>query len=202
VEDFTVAVYDIMPHSSPWGGAFITRWAQMTASEVFDIGEPVMVVAAGTLTEPTDDAAQWTLAQMADGNLCGIAAAGPAGGAQTNDRAAQINPATGIAYTTGDDIPYWPVDMGIVFRTQNLYAAAAGSAVTPAITDIGNSYQVTYGTFGTPDAGWGLEQTSGVFGTDVCAQVVDVLDSLYRPIRLSGQTGVHVLFTLTAGAGS
>lgn len=196
-----MAVFDIMPFISPLGGTYEVRVAGMTASEVFDTGEPVGIVDAGTLTEPPDDATQWILAdQDTVGNRVGIACFGPAGGAQTNDRAAWTNPATKAAYASGDDIAYWPADQGTLFITSNFFAAAAGSAVAPAITDIGEPYQITYGTFGTPDAGWGVEQTAATYGTDVVAVVVDVLDSLKRPIRRSGQTGVYVVFEIKTAA--
>ena len=191
-----MAARDIMPWIDTHGGVATVRWGQMTASEFFDIGEPVAVVAAGTLTEPPDDATEFILADAADGFELGIAAWGPAGGAQTNDAAAHINPATGMAYTTGDDLPYWPADEGTLFITQNLFAAGAGSAVTPAQTDIGNAYQMSYATFGTPDTGWGLEQTAAGSGTDVMCVVTEVLDAQKAPIRITGNTGVYVVFKM------
>lgn len=187
-----MAKFDIMPHISPLGGTYEVRWGTMTASEVFDTGEPVMVVDAGTITEPTDNAAQWTVAQFtATGTTAfngGIAATGPG--------ASNIDPATGAEYATGADVAYWPLNQGTLFITSNFFAAGAGSAVAPAQTDVGEIYQITYGT--TDPIGWGVEQTAGVVGTDVVAKVAEVLDSLYRPIRLSGQTGVHVVFEIEA----
>jgi hypothetical protein len=170
----------------------------MTASEVFDVGEPVGFDPGGngTLEEPPDDADSWKLADHEPGHSVGIAAWGPAGGAQTNDRAAATNPKTGAVYAVNDEIGYWPADQGTLFITDNFFASAAGSAVAPAVTDIGQSYMITYATFGTPDAGWGVEQAAAVAGTDIAAVVVDVLDSQKAPIRVSGNTGVYVVFEI------
>ena len=194
-----MAARDIMPFKSPLGGTYEVRVAGMTASEVFDIGEPVVIVDGGTLTEPPDDATQWILTDGEDGGTSvGIACYGPAGGAQTNDRGAATNPKTGAAYAVNDEIAYWPASQGTLFITRNFYAAGAGSSVAPLVTDIGERYQIAYGTFGTPDAGWGVEQTAGVIGVDVQAVVVDVLDSQKAPIRVSGNAGVFVVFEINA----
>jgi hypothetical protein len=191
-----MAAFDIMPFKSPHGGTTSVRYGSMTASEVFDTGEPIMLVTAGTLTEPTDNAAQWTVAQNGTGQECGIACFGPAGGAQTNDRAAAINPQTGVAFTALDEIAYWPANEGTIFITSNFWAAGAGSAVAPDLANIGIAYQITYATFGTPDSGWGVEETAGVVGVDVQAVILDVLDSNKAPISRSGNAGVYVIFEI------
>jgi hypothetical protein len=126
------------------------------------------------------------------GLLIGIAAAGPGAG--------NIDPATGAAYATGANIPYWPINQGTLFITSNFFAAGAAADATPALTDIGEPYQITYNT--TATIGWGVEQTAGVEGVDVVATVVDVLDADKRPIRISSATGVYVVFTITAGIGA
>lgn len=189
-----MAAYDIMPVYAANGTSPVVRWGSMTASEAFVVGEPVAIVDAGTLTEPPDDASQWIITDIDGGLEAGIACFGPGDGTL-------INPKTGIAFATGDDIAYWPINEGIVFITDNFFAAGAAAAATPAQTDVGEPYQVTYSTT-SGIVGWGVEQTAGVYGTDVVATVLDVLDSLYRPIRESGQTGVYVLFTLKATIGA
>jgi hypothetical protein len=182
-----------MPWISPRGGTYEVRWGSMTASEVFEIGEPVGVVDAGTLTEPPDDATEWLLAdQDAVGNIVGIAAFGPGGG--------NINPATGAAFASLDDVAFWPADQGTLFITDNMFAAAAGSAVAPAQTDVGEIYQITYSTT-AGIIGWGIERTAGVYGTDVCAVVHEVLDAQKAPLRISGGTGVYAIFEIKTGAG-
>jgi len=197
-----MAVMDIMPWVSPLGGTYEVRWGPVTASQVFDTGEPVNVVTAGTITEAPQDTTEWVTADFTTAGTAalqgGIAVMGPAGGAQTNDRSAALNPATGVAYATNDDVAYWPINQGILFITENFWAAGAGSAATPVQTDIGENYQISHATFGTPDAGWGVEQTAATIGTDVVAGVVEVLDAAKSPIRITGQTGVFVVFTIEA----
>jgi hypothetical protein len=121
---------------------------------------------------------------------CGIACAGPGAG--------NINPATGIAYAVNDTIAYWPANEGTLFITDNVFAAGAGAASAPLVTDIGESYQITYSTTAAAPIGWGVEKTAGVVGVDVCAWIVDVLDTNKAPIRLTGGTGVYVVFEITA----
>lgn len=188
-----MAARDIMPWISPLGGTYEVRWGTMTASEVFEAGEPVMIVDAGTLTEPPDDATQWLVADLTGTGTnimgAGIAAYGPGAG--------NIDPATGAAFATGADIPFWPINQGTLFITDNFFAAGAAAAATPAQTDVGESYQITYSTT-AGIIGWGVEQTQGVVGTDVCANVWEVLDTDKAPIRISGGTGVYVVFEINA----
>ncbi len=191
-----MAARDIMPFKSAHGGTTQVKWGQMTASEVFDVGEPVMIVTAGTLSEPDDDADSWKYAEIGTGAEAGIAANGPAGGAQANDRGAQIDIRTGVAMTTLGHCAYWPINEGTLFITKNFWATGAGSAVAPDLANIGISHMITYATFGTPDAGWGIEETAAVSGTDVSAVVVDVLDAQKEPIRNSGNAGVYVVFEI------
>lgn len=183
-----MAARDIMPWQSPHGGTTTVRWATFTASEVFEIGEPINIVAAGTATEPPDDVTQWILTDGGGNVEAGIAAWGPGAG--------NLNTMTGVAYATGDYIPYWPINEGTVFITKNFYAAGAGSAVAPDLTDIGNNFQISHATFGTPDAGWGIERTAGLEGIDYVATILDVLDAQKSPIRVSGNAGVYVTFLI------
>lgn len=181
-----MAARDIMPWISPLGGTYEVRWNQMTSGELFEVGEPVGVVDAGTLTEPGDDAAEVVVGDF-DGGSGGIAAFGPGAG--------NINPATGAAFAALDDIAYWPFGQGTQFITDNFFAAAAGSAVAPAQTDVGEHYQMVYSTT-AGIIGWGLEQTAALSGVDLVSRVIEVLDDLKRPIRLSGAAGVHVIFEI------
>ena len=69
---------------------------------------------------------------------------------------------------------FWLASPGQLWKTRNFIAAAGASIIAPALTDIGESYQITQATStGTP---WGVEQTAGVDGTDICAVVHDILD--------------------------
>lgn len=185
-----MAARDIMPWKSPLGGSYEVRYAGMTAAQTFDVGEPVVVVTAGTVTEAT--AAGWVVTDFTTAGSSamqgGIACNGPGAG--------NINPDTGIAYATNDKIAFWPLNQGILFITDNFYAtgaSAAGGATTPLVTDIGESYELS--SDGTV---WVVEQTAAAPGTDVQARIVDVLDTNKAPIRITGQTGVYVVFELCA----
>lgn len=177
---------DIMPWTSPHGGTNTVRWGTFTAAEVFEVGEPVNVVAAGTLTEPPDDATQWILTDGGGNVEAGIAAWGPGAG--------NLNPHTGIAYATGDVIPYWPINQGTVFITQNFNVAGGATAVAPALTDIGNPFQISFGAAGS---NWGIERTAALEGIDYIATIMDVLDAKKAPINRTGEAGVYVIFTIT-----
>jgi hypothetical protein len=181
-----MAARDIMPWISPLGGTYEVRWGQMTAGEVFEVGEPVGIVDAGTLTEPPDDATQVIVTDF-DGVEGGIAAYGPGAG--------NIDPATGAAMAALADVPYWPWGQGTLFITDNFFAAGAGSAVAPAQTDVGENYQMVYSTT-AGIIGWGLERTAGLSGVDVVCSVKEVLDANYAPLRISGGTGVYVVFDI------
>ena len=183
-----MAIRDIWPWTSVLGGTYEARWGQMTANEVFEGGEPVMVVAAGTLTEPIGNTTSWPLTEFdATGIEGGIAVFGPGGG--------NINPRTGVAFATGDDIAYWPINQGNVFITKNFFATAdTTTLVVPVQGDVGEAYYVNQAVLNTA---WGLEQTAALEGTNVQGNVMEVLDANYVPIRESGQAGVYLLFTLT-----
>jgi len=187
-----MAARDIMPFVSPQGGTLEVRYGSMTASETFEVGEPVNIVNAGTITEPPDDVTQWIIGDgdNPDGTGWGIACYGPG--------ASNIDPKTGVAFATGAEIAYWPGNQGTLFITDNFWGAgAAGTAVVPLQTDVGESYQLSEG-----GAGWGIEQTAGVAGVDHQAVITDVLDSQKAPIRLSGNAGVYLVFELVASTGA
>lgn len=187
-----MAYGDIMPWVSPLGGTYEVRWGIMTASETFECGEPVGV-AAGAVTEPPDDGTEWLLADVSGtGLICGIACFGPGAG--------NLNPATGVAFATGDDIAYWPAGQGNLFITEYFFATGAAAYATPDADNIGVIYQITSGT-DTGVENWGVEETAGTPGTDVLANVVEVLDSMKRPIRISGQDGAYVVFEILVDLG-
>jgi len=181
-----MAARDILPVMDPNGGTPVPRWNQMTASEVFEIGEPVAVVNAGTLTEPPDDATQFIVTDIDGGTEAGIACFGPGAG--------NINPVTGAAFAALDDIAYWPFGEGTIYKTSNVFAAGAGSDVAPAQTDVGEPYQMSYNT--TATIGWGFEQTAALSGIDVQCIVIEVLDADNEPIRISGAAGTQALFVV------
>jgi hypothetical protein len=131
-------------------------------------------------------------------HVCGIAcwSVGTDDGDGTTT-AGEINPKTGVAYAAGDEVAYWPADQGILFITKNFHDDTAAAEVVPLQTDVGEIYQMSASTTAAVHSyGWGVTQTAGVPGTDVLAIVHDVLDTNKAPIRLSGGTGVYLVFEI------
>jgi hypothetical protein len=197
-----MARFNIMPFISPLGGTYETRWAPVTAAQTFDIGEPVGLVAAGTLSGAPEDTSEIVLADFAATGtsqpIWGIAASGPGTASSTADPSARVNTnwRTGAAYATAAAIPFWPADQGNLFIAR--LASDTGAAyVAPAVTDIGETYRIVYGTAGTPDVGWCVEQTAATVGTDCLALVTDVLDTnRISLIHNPNGTGVWVVVEL------
>ena len=180
-----MAARDIMPWISVLGGTTEVQWGTMAASQTFEAGEPIGVDTNGTIIEPGQDAAEVVVSDFTNG-LGGIAAAGPGAG--------NIDPATGAAYATSARIPFWPFGQGTKFITSNFYAATTPSTrVVPLQTDVGVHYQMVYSTTAAI-LGWGLEQTAALSGVDLVCLVLEVLDANYAPIRISGGTGVYLVF--------
>jgi len=179
-----------MPWISPLGGTYEVRWGSMTSGELFEVGEPVAIVDAGTLTEPPDDGTEVIVTDIDSAGLGGIAAYGPGAG--------NIDPATGAAMAALARIPYWPWGQGTLFITANFWPTGGDNAapVAKLQTDVGEAYQLTYDN--TTANAWGLEQTAGVRGTDLVCLVQEVLDANFAPIRISGGTGAYLVFEIEA----
>jgi hypothetical protein len=188
-----MAAYDFMPFKSPLGGTYEVRHAGMTTGQTFDVGEPVVLVTAGTLTEGTANG--WIITDFTTTTATsiegGIACNGPGAG--------NLNPQTGIAYAVNDAIAYWPINQGILFITRlaNNFrasgAAAAGAARAPVVTDIGESYVMS-----SNGTNWAITTDAAAPGTSVQADIVDVLDTNKAPIRLSGNAGFYAVFEINA----
>ena len=109
--------------------------------------------------------------------------------------AGNIDPRTGVAFAALGFIAYYPMNEGNLFITSVFTIAGGGTAVAPALTDIGEAYQLS---LGAANSQWGPERTSAIAGTDVQARIVDVLDAQGTTIRTSGEAGVSVVFTIDA----
>ena len=188
---------DILPARSILGGGLMVQHGALTAAQTFVQGEPVVTVAAGTISGVHANGAQFVLADIGStGNQCGIACWGPgqAATAELTRTRVMINPITGLAFATGDLIGYWPADVpGMLFKGQVLAAGGAAGAGIGLTTHKGELFQITYDASTTPDLGWGVELTAGVVGTDVLAKVVEVLAADGRP---SATAGTHFIFEL------
>ena len=161
-----MAVQDIQHFSAPNGVVDMRAYPQ-TASETFVAGEPVVLVAAGTLSECGDDPSAVT----------GIAAH------RTTDH-------DGVDRGVGAPVTVYQASPGQVFKTQNFATDGAGTAATPALTNVGDLAGLDF-TSGTD---WFLD-----IGQDnLICEIVGVRDAagnnLSDPNVLPG-TGVWVLFT-------
>jgi hypothetical protein len=162
----------------------------MTAAATFEKGEVVGIVNAGTLSEMPIDTTEVILTDVDTAHEGGISAAGPGAG--------NIDPKTGAAYATGAMIPYYPWNVGTQFITSNFRSDAGAAVVVPALTDIGEVYEISYAT-ANPPLGWGVDQTNATVATEVGARILDVLDTNRVSINEPGSdgTGVFLVFTIT-----
>jgi len=180
-----MAARDIMPWISPLGGTTEAQWGTMAASEVFDVGEPIGVDTNGTIIEPPGATTSVVVADFTNG-LGGIAAAGPGTGTLN------IDPATGSTYATSARIPFWPFGYGTKFITKNFFATGDTTTLaTPDQANVGVHYKMNQAVLNTA---WGLEETAGLPGVDLVCLVTEVLDADKAPIRISGGTGVYLVF--------
>jgi hypothetical protein len=112
-----MAQFDIMPHKSPLGGTMLTHGFRPTAASTFEQGDPVEIIAAGTVSEGT------TPIIVADG-FAGICA----GRALDTD---------GVTLRTQVEI--WdPKD--VLFISRNFATDGAGTLATPAQANIGDGF--------------------------------------------------------------
>lgn len=196
-----MAFRDIQPYKSHEGGHIDIAYAPMNASETFEGGELICINTDGEAQTFTKNGGQAVLAQagIGTGLIVGVAVNGPgaAASAAVPTGRAWVNPETGTTYATGDQIAYYVTGPGRLFISKALVAGGASGAST-AVSGAarGIIYEITYESASTPDAGWGVELTAGVAGTDVLAKVVDVLDSNYRRISATATNGVYVVFEI------
>jgi hypothetical protein len=161
-----MSVQDFRHYQSP-NGVIDTHAFPMTASQTFAAGEPVVVIAAGTLSECADDPPAVT----------GIAAF-------------KATDMRGTSAPAGAPITVYMATPGQVFITRNFATAGAGAAVTPTLANIGDlaGFDFTNGTDWVLDTGQDnlLCRVTGV--QDAAG------NNLGDPRVLPG-TGVWVLFT-------
>jgi hypothetical protein len=194
------------PHASPLGGAMNIRRGRMTASQTFNRGAWVQIVAAGTVTVLPEDGTEILCSDITDqeGGCFGLAMNGPgaASSAEFPSNFVKTNPDTGAAYAGDDFIYICQAVPGQLFRTSVILATGGSAAETAAsITgaDRGAGYYITYCSATTPDLGWGVERTAastGVVGSNVVevyAKIWDVLDARGRSVTTTG-VGTQYVF--------
>lgn len=198
---------DIMPFKSPLGGTYEVRHGGMTAGQSWLMGHIVGFVDGGTVTGGPSDTTELLLNDISDDEghiaMVGIAchAVGQDDGDGTVSTGGAINPETGLVYATNDTVSFWPADQGTLFITANIHDTATTAAVVPVVTDINENYLLSTSETAAAGYGWGIEQTAVTFGTHIYAHIVDVLDINKAPIRLSGGTGVYMVFEIRTTQG-
>lgn len=158
-----MAARDVMPWNGPHGQYSRIQHFRLNASETFAEGEPVAVNADGELTESADD--------PVDADIMGIALAGPA---------AARNPATNVAWATGDLVPVCIPDSTTYFISPNY--SEAGSAfddTAPVVARIGDE-----GGLALISGTWGFD----ISGSNNTCRLVDILNSRKESIQVTGET--------------
>ncbi len=180
---------DFMPFITGSGGPSV-KYAPLTASEAFLEGEMVFLNDEGEIEEMVQDDSQIILADFDTTYVAGVAAMD--GDTTRTD---------GFARSTGDLIGYYPVNEGTLFITKNFVGASTpDTAVIPAGTDVGESYQVAgINLNGT----WAIEQTAGVMGVNLNALIHNVLNVRKEPIGATDTTtGIWLVFELQVSVGT
>lgn len=158
----------------------------VAASSTFVAGEPVRLNTGGELVEATTD--------PATGNdLLGFAmVSGDTVGATDGNGAFRhkigaFTPGTGYPVSRDQTAVVMP-GPDVWFLTANFDATTAGFGDTPAKTDVGDGagLQLVSGT-------WGIAK-----GGNQLVRILQVLDSNYNDIALSGGTGKFVVFVVNA----
>ncbi len=138
----------------------------VTASQTFLAGEPVTLVAAGTLSEASDDPAAIT----------GIAAH------RATDRA-------NASFPVGQRITVYGI-ANTVFKTKNFATAGAGAAVVPTLANIGDLAGLTLS-----GGAWSLDTGTNNLIAEVTG-ILDAKGFSLSDPNLSVGVGVTVLFKL------
>ena len=210
-----MGLWDIRPFSSHQGSTTKIRSGWMTAAQGFLPGEPIMMVAAGTMSTFPKDHTPAVLADPIAPHAAGIALNGPGAASSAELTAANgwgrlwIHPDSGETYANtqgGGTVPtsgnpkIWYVPFGDpdqLFITRIILAAggnSAGAAFTGA--DIGDDFTISYADGTTPDLGWGLARDPATYGTNYVATIHDVLDANGKRVLIAG-TGTFAVFSVT-----
>ena len=160
-----MSVQDFRHFQAP-NGVVDMRSFPATASQSFSAGEPVVLTAAGTLSECTDDPSAVT----------GIAA----------HRSTDVK---GNSLGTTHPITVYMASEGQVFITRN-FSTTSGTAATPALTNIGDLAGLDFS--GDPD--WALDTSQNNLICRIVG-VQDAMGNYLGDPRVLPGTGVWVLFT-------
>jgi hypothetical protein len=186
IKEIIMAARDFMPFIVGSGGPRV-RYGRLNASETFREGEVVYINNDGEVAEGPADDSVLLIADLDSGVLGGVAAMD--GDTTRTD---------GFARSTGALVSYYPWNDGTLFITKK-YVSAADTVAIPPGTIVGESFQVHGSNATVLTANWEILSTAGVPGTDICAEIHQVLNSRMEPILATDTTtGVWVVFELYA----
>lgn len=177
---------DIMPWTSPFGQHIDSIQLPLNASETYLIGECVTIDTNGEANEPADEPDSH--------QVVGVAVSG----GNTTASTGTVDWRTGNIITTSALVQVAPFRPGARFITENLsQSGTAFSDTAPDQTDVGDGVGLTL-----ISGVWGVD--SSMTSGDMIGSIVDVLDSLMRPISESGVTlattdTYYVVFEINAG---
>ncbi len=175
------------PFGSARGGHHEVGYAPLAATQTYDHGDPVFLV-ANKLTETTKDASV-----VLNAELIGFAAE-PAEGYLAASRSTNmtiVNPAEGGGTAQESMRKYYKLVPGQLFHTVNFWTAITGTTQdTIAGGDLGTVFQIASAVAGN----WGLVDAAATVTSDVAARVIQVLDAAGRPF--TGATGETTAGTL------
>jgi hypothetical protein len=170
-----MAAGDIWPARDPYGGNCKVSRLPVNTTATFLRGEPVAIEAAGTLIESASQPDP-----TAEPSACaGIALASAA------DVAFHRSGSSATPYPTTMLAPVAEFSYSTEFITRNLFNGS-DVLIAPALANIGDKGGLRRAPAGDV---WGFDIGAAAF-----FEIKDVLDALKRPVRLSGGTGVYVVF--------
>lgn len=159
----------------------------LTAGSSFVLGEPVVVVAAGTLSECASGAA--TLDGIAAMSGDTVGATDPVGVYRTP--MGMYTPTGNDSLpTTNDPTTFWRIRQRRLWIAQRFSTDGTGAAlVVPALANIGDAVGIILNA-----GNWSID---GNAGTAKVARIVDVLDAFGDSIVKSAKTGSKAIFEFT-----
>ena len=163
-----MAARDLMPHVSPSGSPLTSAYPVAAATTIL-VGEPVVLNAGGELV----------LAGTNPAAVLGVAA-------ESSVRSGSHLPGGAYANTTfaaGRKVTVYKPTDDALFKTLNFARDGAGTAVTPAQTDLGDQAGFTL-----VGGVWMLDTGAG----NLIAEVEDILDAQGNPIAIAA--GQSILF--------
>lgn len=183
-----MAKNDILPYVGTDQGTVLPapEWGSLTAAQSFVTGEPVLVVAAGTVSEAATNPSTIDGIAAASGDTVGATDANGTFRIPNGLFTPGASPNLPVA---GDPVPFWRVRQRRKWIAARFSTDGTGAALTtPALSHIGDTV--------------GLALNSGNWSVDNAVankvgKITDVIDAGGESITRSGKTGANVIFEFT-----